>query len=91
VISNPEEQKRGSGFPRLLLTGRDEDPATGLIREGDPEQPALWQETTDFVNNIWWLNLQSADARFAFKQRSSNSELWRTYHAEKVIEMVVYV
>jgi hypothetical protein len=41
VISNPEEQKRGSGFPRLLLTGRDEDPATGLIREGDPEQPAL--------------------------------------------------
>jgi len=91
VIPNPEEKSRGSGFPRLLLTGRDEDPATGLIREGDGEQPALWQETTDFVNNVWWLNLQSWDARFAFKQRSSNAELWRTYHAEKVIEMVMQV
>lgn len=91
IIPNPEEQRRGSGFPRLLLTGRDEDPATGMIREGDPESPALWQETTDFVNNVWWLNLQSSDARFAFKQRSSNPGLWRTYHAEKVIEMVVQV
>ena len=49
VIPNPEEQRRGSGFPRLLLTERDEDPATGQIRQGDPEQPALWQETTDFI------------------------------------------
>jgi hypothetical protein len=62
-----------------------------LIREGDPESPALWQETTDFVNNVWWLNLLSPEARFAFKQRSSNPELWRSYHAEKVIEMVVQV
>lgn len=91
VIPNPEEQQRGSGFPRLLLTERDEDPATGQIRQGDPEQPALWQETTDFVNNVWWLNLQSPDASFAFKQRSSNPELWRAYHAEKVIEMVIQV
>jgi len=28
---------------------------------------------------------------FAFKQRSSNPELWRAYHAEKVIEMVIQV
>lgn len=91
VIPNPEERKRGSGFPRLLLTDRDEDPATGQIRQGDPEQPALWQETTDFVNNVWWLNLQSSDASFAFKQRSFNPELWRAYHTEKVIEMVVQV
>src|SRR5262249_48690213 len=40
VIANPEKQKRGSGFPTLLLTGRDLDPATGTIREGDPDQPA---------------------------------------------------
>ena len=91
VIPNPEEQQRGSRFPRLLLTERDEDPATGQIRQGDPEQPALWQETTDFVNNVWWLNLQSPDASFAFKQRSSNPELWRAYRAEKVIEMVIQV
>lgn len=34
VIANIEEQTRASGFPQLLLTGRDEDPSTGQIREG---------------------------------------------------------
>lgn len=91
VIPNPEEQKRGSGFPRLLLTGRDLDPATGAVREGDPDQPALWQEPSDFMHNVWWLNLQSPEAAFSFRQRGVGPALWRTYHAEKVMEMVVQV
>jgi hypothetical protein len=91
VVPNPEEQKRGSGFPRLLLTGRDLDPATGTTREGDPDQPALWQDPSDFVHNVWWLNLQSPEAAFAFRQRGTSPALWRTYHAEKVIEMVIQV
>src|SRR5262249_47550426 len=69
VIPNPKEPKRGGGFPRLLLTGRDLDPATGTVREGDPDQPVLWQEPSDFINNVWWLNLQSPEAAFAFQQR----------------------
>jgi hypothetical protein len=91
VIPNPQEKKRGSGFPRLLLTGRDLDPATGTVREGDPDQPALWQEASDFVHNVWWLNLQSPEAAFIFHQRGMAPTLWRTYHAEKVIEMVIQV
>ena len=91
IVPNPESQKRGSGFPRLLLTGRDLDPATGTIRERDPDQPALWQEPSDYVHNVWWLNLQSAEAAFAFRRRGGEPTLWRTYHAEKVIDMVVQV
>jgi hypothetical protein len=91
VIPNPEKQKRGSGFPKLLLTGCDLDPATGTVREGDPDQPALWQEPSDFVHNVWWLNLQSPEAEFAFRQRAENARLWRTYHVERVIEMVIQV
>jgi hypothetical protein len=91
VIANPEKQKRSGGFPSLLLTGRDSDPATGTVREGDPDQPALWQEPSDFVHNVWWLNLQSPEAAFMFHQRAVNPALWRAYHAEKVIEMVVQV
>lgn len=91
VIANPEEKGRGTGFPKLRITGRDTDPATGQIREGDPDQPALWQEASDFVNNIWWLNLQSPEAAFVFQQRSAQPALWRTYHAEKLMEMVVQV
>jgi len=91
VIPNPEERKRGSGFPKLLLTDRDLDPATGVVREGSPDQPALWQEASDFVHNVWWLNLQSPEAAYSFRQLNDNPILWRTYHAEKVLEMVVQV
>ena len=91
VIANPEEQGRSTGFPQLLITGRDQDPATGQIREGDPDQPALWQEASDYIHNIWWLNLQSPEAAFVFQQRSAQPTLWRTYHAEKLIELVVAV
>jgi hypothetical protein len=91
AITNPDDQRRGTGFPRLLLTGRDIDRATGAVREGDPDQPALWQEPSDFVHNVWWLNLQSPDAAFAFRQHGTSPSLWRTYHAEKVIEMFVRV
>jgi len=91
VVANAEERGRASGFPQLLVTGRDEDPATGQIREGDPDQPALWQEASDFVHGIWWLNLQSPEAAFIFHQRTGQPTLWRTYHAEKIIEMVVHV
>ena len=88
VVPNAEEPKRGGGFPRLLLTGRDVDPATGTIRPGDPDQPPLWQEPSDFMNNVWWLNLQSPEAAFAFRQHGSDPALWRTYHSERVIDMV---
>lgn len=91
VIANPEEQGRGTGFPQLLITGRDEDPSTGQIREGDPDQPALWQEASDYIHNVWWLNLQSPDAAFVFRQRGAEPTLWRTYHAQKLMEMVVQV
>ncbi|HEY4739993.1 MAG TPA: hypothetical protein VIH76_05295 [Candidatus Acidoferrales bacterium] len=91
VVANAEQPGRASGFPQLLVTGRNEDPATGQIREGDPDQAALWQEPSDYVHNVWWLNLQSPEAAFVFQQRSAQPSLWRTYHAEKVIEMVVQV
>jgi len=91
VIANAEQPGRASGFPQLLVTGRNEDPATGQIREGDPDQPALWQEPSDYVHNVWWLNLQSPEAAYVFQQRGTQPTLWRTYHAEKVIEMVVQV
>ncbi|HET9199052.1 MAG TPA: Ig-like domain-containing protein [Solirubrobacterales bacterium] len=91
VVRGEEEPERGSGFPRLLLTGRDLDPATDAIREGDPDQPSLWQEVSDFEHNVWWLNLQSAEASFAFRQRAEDATLWRHFHVQKVMDMVTQV
>lgn len=91
VIPNADKPKRGQGFPRLLLTGKDRDPATDEIREGDPDQPPLWQEPSDYIHNVWWLNLQNPESAFSFRSRSHNPTLWRTYHAGKTMEMVVQV
>jgi len=91
VTENPTANEKGLGFPTLKVTGRDEDPDTGRIREGDPDQPALWQEVSDFLRNIWWLNLESADAAFAFAEHEEHPELWRSFHAQITVEMVVQV
>ena len=91
VVPNPEKPRRGKGFPRLLLTGRDRDPATDTVREGDPDQPPLWQEPSDYLHNVWWLNLQNPEAAFNFRSRTLNPTLWRAYHAGRIVDMVVQV
>ncbi len=91
VVSNPEQIERGGGFPQLLLTGCDIDPATGEKRQGDPDQPTLWQEVADYQHNIWWLNLDSPEAAFFFNQRTEDIKLWRAFHAQKVVDMVIQV
>lgn len=91
-VGPPEERpQHGSGYPRLLITGRDVDPATGQRREGDPDSPALWQEVTDFYNNVWWINLSSPTAAFAFNQRQEQPELWRAFHVQMLIGMITQV
>ena len=91
VVPNPEIPKHGSGFPQLFLTDRDVDPYTGQIRRGSPDQPTLWQEVTDVAINIWWLNLQSDDAAYAFEKRPKDPILWRMFHAQQLVEMVAQV
>jgi hypothetical protein len=91
VVPNPEKPGNTGGFPKLLVTDRDIDPSDGKIKEGDPDSPALWQEPADYVNNIWWLNLQSPEAAFAFSHRDSNAIFWRGFHAQIVMEMVIQV
>ena len=88
---NPDQPERGGGFPELRLTGRDIDPTTGEIRPGDLDQPTLWQEVSDYQHNIWWLNVESPEAAFFFKQRSEDIRLWRSFHAQKVVDMVIQV
>jgi hypothetical protein len=72
-----------------LVTDKDLDPAAETVREGDPDQPPLWQEPADFIHNVWWLNLRNPQAAFAFRLREANPPLWRGYHAEQIVEMVV--
>jgi hypothetical protein len=88
VVPNENRTGAGGGFPQLLVTGRDIDPETGCFREGDPDRPSLNQEVSDYFHNIWWLNLDAPDAAFFFQQRTSYPQVWRSFHAQKLVEMV---
>ena len=91
VIKGEKSEGKGSGYPDLRLTDVQEDPYDGKLREGDPEAAALWQEPWDDQSNIWWLNLQSKDAAFAYSQREKNPSLWRLFHAKILVEMMIQV
>lgn len=91
VVINPIGPGPGEGFPRILMTDRDIDPATNETRPGDPYSPALWQEPSDITYNVWWLNTSSPEADFAMDQRDENPQVWRMFHALKVAEMVAQV
>lgn len=90
VVPSDNTGKSGGGFPTLKITDRDVDLIDGKIRQGDPEEPALWQTTQDERRNIWWLNIRSKDAQFAYKQRESgNLQLWRVFHSKILVEMMI--
>ncbi len=91
IVKGEKTKGKGSGYPQLFLTGKDIDPFTSIIRQGDPEAPTLWQEPWDVQNNIWWLNLQSKDAFFAYNQRKNNPSLWRLFHSKILVEMMIQV
>lgn len=88
VVPNERPTKQGGGFPELRVTGRDLDPETGQTRPSDPDRPSLFQDVVDYEYNIWWLNLAAPDAAFFFQQRTTNPVLWRSFHAQKLVEMV---
>lgn len=87
-MPNEQRNRPGGGVPQLLVTGRDIDPETGEIRPDDPDRPSLNQEVFDVDHNIWWLNLGAPDAAFCAQQRSANPQIWRAFHAQKLVEMV---
>ncbi|MBN2331384.1 MAG: hypothetical protein JXC85_06220 [Candidatus Aenigmarchaeota archaeon] len=91
IVKGENKEGKGSGVPQLLLTEKDIDPFTGEIRPSDPEAAALWQEPWDVQNNIWWLNLQSKDASFAYRNIKENPHLWRLFHAKILVDMMIQV
>ena len=91
ITPSDDKGKGGSGFPTLKMTDSGEiDPFTGKEREGDPDAPALWQEWHDQRYNIWWLNLQSRDAHYAYSEyEKDNQNVWRMFYSKILVEMVV--
>jgi len=91
VVPNPDLHGDGQGAPRLLVTGRDVDPHTGEVRQGNVDAAVLWQEPSDYVHGIWWLNLQNPEAALMFGLHDEDPVVWRAFHAQAVVDMLIQV
>ena len=77
-----EHKVRRPRFPRILLSGFDDDPATNTPRVLSGGHPPIYQNESDLAQNIWWINTSHPYADEAIQPRRGgpNGQAWRAYH-----------
>ena len=74
------QRTRRYRFPRILLSGHSEDPASpDHTRELTAGHPPIYQNEQDLRYNVWWINTNHPYAREAFS-KGVNSNAWKEYH-----------
>jgi len=74
------QRVRRPRFPRILLTGHDEDPATGEPRALSSGHPPIYQNDEDLRYNVWWINTSHPYASAAMIRGGPKGRAWREYH-----------
>jgi hypothetical protein len=77
-----KERTRRPRFPRVLLSGRDEDPAragTGESKILTERHPPLHQDDEDRRHNVWWINTRHPFAQAALKSGGAEGKAFRSY------------
>jgi hypothetical protein len=77
-----KERARRSRCPRVLLSGRDEDPAragTGESKILTERHPPLHQDDEDRRHNVWWINTMHPFAQAALKSAGAEGKAFRSY------------
>jgi hypothetical protein len=77
-----KERARRPRLPRVLLSGRDEDPAragTGESKILTERHPPLHQDDEDRCHNVWWINTMHPFAQAALKNGGPEGKAFRSY------------
>ncbi len=83
--------KRRPRFPRVLLSGHHSDPTNpeGNTKTLSRMHPPLYQDDTDRLANVWWINTAHPFAEIAIKQTGgAQSPSFRSYHLFMFRDMV---
>lgn len=86
--------RRGRGYPRVLISEIDPDPETEEDVSFSRETPPVWQRPIDVERGTWWINSASPLARlYLDRQRGCgySSREWRVYHLERFIEIMAKI
>jgi hypothetical protein len=85
-----EQKKKSSRFPKVLLSGYDDDPLTpGAQVFLQPTQGLVYQRSQDVKEGIYWINTSSPLAKAILDRYDSNSPRWRDYLFQRYVDIFV--
>lgn len=87
-----EGKDRGKGFPKILISEVDCAPGEDNPPVFKSDEPPVHQRPQD-IDKVWWINLASPFARYYYtgSNYGVDSEAWRMYHVERVIDVIVQI
>ena len=71
---------RRSRFPRILLSGYDDDPASEGTKVLSRGHPPIYQNEDDLRYNVWWINTSHPYASETMGRGGPGGRAWREYH-----------
>ena len=85
-----DTSKKGNRFPRVLLSGYDEDPLSlGNKLYLQPEQGLVYQRVQDVKESIYWINTSSPLANAILERYGANAVRWRDYLFQRYVDIFV--
>jgi len=87
-------QRRGRGFPLVLISEFDNDPDSGQLVSFSSDEPPVLQRPADYERNIWWINSSAPLAKLyldSSRGYGQKSREWRVYHLERYIEVIIQI
>ncbi len=83
---------KGKSFPRVLLSGQDDDPlgfaAGGKLFLGERD-PVVFQRRQDVEQGIYWINTQSPMASKIYDRFKFDSVQWRNFLFDRYVDIFV--
>jgi hypothetical protein len=89
----PGETGRGRGYPRILISGVNQDPETDEDVNFTADDPPVAQRPEDYDRNIWWINSSAPLAKMFLdsNEYGYGSREWRMYHLERYTDVLVQI
>lgn len=81
---------KGRRFPKVLLSGHDEDPLNlGNKLFLQPAQGLIYQRPRDVDEGLYWINTSSPLAAAILDQYNANSPRWRDYLFQRYVDIFI--
>jgi hypothetical protein len=85
-----DEKAKNSRFPKILLSGHDEDP----LEPGNKiflqqSQGLIYQRPQDVTEGIYWINTASPLAKFIIDEYGAESVRWRDYLFQRYVDIFI--